>query len=110
MAKLVNLAAGTCQEYYSDGLEFLNCAKDLVYIREFHNLAVVNTARDALSKKVLNSIGLDAKVIPCSSIFAIDENKLKPERGDFIAINYMRGGGHYPFGQKIELLLSGKEN
>ncbi len=99
--KLLNLAAGTCQKYHSDGSEF--CEKCNAYIKEFYDLAKVTTVRDTLAKVVLSKIGLDVPVIPCSSIFAIDEHGLKNEGEEYVVVNYMKGGAHYTFGQKIDI-------
>ncbi len=98
--KLINLAAGTCQKYDSDGSEFcVNCNS---YIDEFYKLSTVTTVRDSLAKTVLNHIDIDAPVIPCSSIFAIDEHGLKNEGSEYVVVNYMKGGSHYTFGQQID--------
>lgn len=99
-AKLINLAAGTCQKYHSDGTEF--CKKCNEYIKEFYELSKITTVRDTLAKVVLNKIGLDVPVIPCSSIFAIDELNLKNEGEEYVVVNYMKGGSHFTFGQKID--------
>lgn len=96
---LLNLAAGTCQRYYSDGTEF--CDKCNAYIKEFYDYTTVTTVRDSLAQKVFKNIGLNVKVIPCSSIFAIDEHNLKNEGEEYVVVNYMKGGAHYTFGQKI---------
>jgi polysaccharide pyruvyl transferase WcaK-like protein len=104
---LLNLAAGTCQRYYSDGTEF--CDKCNNYIKEFYEYSTITTVRDTLAKKVLNNIGLDVKVIPCSSIFAIDEYDLKDEGEEYVVVNYMKGGGHYTFGQNIDFEKYKKE-
>ena len=106
-AKLLNLAAGTCQRYYSDGNEF--CTKCKEYIKELFSLSTVTTLRDSLAKVVLNNVGVDAPVIPCSSIFAIDEYNLKNEGEEYVVLNYMKGGGHYTFGQKIDFEKYRKE-
>lgn len=106
-AKLLNLAAGTCQTYHSDGSEF--CYKCNTYIKEFYDLASVTTVRDTLAHVVLKTIGLNVPVIPCSSIFAIDEYGLKNEGEEYVAINYMKKGGHYTFGQKIDVKKWEKE-
>jgi len=106
-AKLLNIAAGTCQRYYSDGSEF--CDKCKAYIKEFYEYANITTVRDRLAKRVLNNIGLDVKVIPCSSIFAIDEHNIKNSGEEYVVVNYMRGGGHYTFGQKIDFERYKKE-
>jgi hypothetical protein len=100
-SKLINLAAGTCQRYHSDGSEF--CDKCNEYIKEFYDLSAVTTLRDTLSKTVLSKIDLEAPVIPCSSIFAIDEHNLKAEETEYMVMNYMKGGAHYTFGQAIDI-------
>lgn len=99
--KLLNLAAGTCQTYHSDGNEFCELCND--YMKEFYKLADVTTVRDTLAKKVFSKIGIDVPVIPCSSIFAIDEHGLKNEGEEYVVVNYMKGGAHYTFGQKIDI-------
>jgi len=104
---LLNIAAGTCQKYYSDGLEF--CEKCNNYIKEFYKYSTITTVRDKLAKKVLNNLGLNTKVIPCSSIFAIDNYSFKNEGEDYVVVNYMEGGGHYTFGQKIDFYKYKKE-
>jgi hypothetical protein len=98
--RLLNLAAGTCQRYHSKGNEF--CLKCNTYIKEFFDLTDVTTVRDKLAQIVLSKNALDVPVIPCSSIFAADEYGLKVEDEDYVAINYMRGGAHYTFGQNID--------
>jgi len=100
-AKLLNLAAGTCQKYHSDGSEF--CEICNAYMKEFYDLADVTTVRDTLAKTVFSKIGIDVPVIPCSSIFAIDEHGLKNEGEEYVVVNYMKGGAHYTFGQNIDI-------
>ena len=101
-APFLNLAAGTCQRYDSDGSEFNSCKFCQDYIKELQSLTKVTTVRDKLAKKVLNNMGFDAPVIPCSSIFARELFGIKPENPEYVALNYMSGGAHYVFGQKIE--------
>lgn len=98
-AKLINLAAGTCQTYHSDGSEFCNFCKE--YAKKFYKLCTVTTVRDKLSKIFLNHIDVIVPVIPCPSIFAIDAYNLKNEGSEYIVLNYMKGGAHYSFGQDI---------
>lgn len=98
--KFLNLAAGTCQRYHSDGTEFCTQCKD--YIRELSRLASPTTARDVLAQAVLKSLGIDVPLIPCSSIFAADEHGIINQGSDYIVVNYMHGGAHYTFGQDID--------
>ena len=99
-AKLVNLAAGSCQRFDADGKGF--CDNCNAYIKEFYDKSEITTLRDQLSKVILGNIGLDAPVIPCSSIFAKDEYNLQNEGEEYVVVNYMKGGAHYTFGQKID--------
>lgn len=99
-AKLINLAAGTCQKYHSNGTDF--CGSCNKYMKEFYDLCKVTTVRDSLAKAVLHHLNVDVPLIPCSSIFAIDEFGLKKEADEYLVVNYMKGGAHYAFGQKID--------
>ncbi|MCJ8278797.1 MAG: polysaccharide pyruvyl transferase family protein [Rivularia sp. ALOHA_DT_140] len=100
-APFINLAGGSCQRYHSDGDEFISSQKDIDYVKEFYDFAKVTTVRDTLAKNILNSLSLDAPVIPCSSIFARNNLAIEPETPSFVALNYMRGGAHFSFGQNI---------
>ncbi len=98
----LNLAAGTCQRYDSDGSEFIKCMIDAPHIVKLFKLAKVTTLRDALAQKVLKKLGCVAPVIPCSSIFAKDFHQLPDLAKEYVVLNYMSGGAHYRFGQKID--------
>jgi len=96
---IINLAAGSCQKYHSNGNEF--CSECNNYIKEFYEICKITTVRDKLSQILLNNIGLNSIIIPCSSIFAIDNYNMKKKKGEYVVINYMKGGAHYVFGQNI---------
>ena len=98
----LNLAAGTCQKYDSDGSEFDSRKSCQDYIKELQGLTKVTTVRDKLAKKVLNNMGFDVSVTPCSSIFAPESLGIEIGNPEYVALNYMKGGGHYIFGQKID--------
>lgn len=98
----LNLAGGTCQHWASDGSEFSEREDVLEYIRHFFDLTKLTTLRDELSAKVLELAGRRAEVLPCTSIFAVDEFGITPSEGEYVALNYMGGGGHYPLGQPID--------
>jgi len=100
--KLLNLAAGACQPYHSDGSEFLRCQQDRDYIEKFYKASAVTTLRDNLAKSILERLGFPAPVIPCSSIFAADLHGLKSSGEEYVVVNYMKGGGHFDFGQNID--------
>lgn len=100
---LVNIAAGTCQPYFSDGHEILECPKCVKYIKEFFNLATLTTARDMLTRELLERLGMHAEMLPCTSIFAPNRfGIVGEERGRYIVMNYMPSAGHYDFEQNID--------
>ena len=102
-AKLINLAGGSCQTYYSDGSEFFDYPEVIDYIKEFYNVSSLTTLRDTLSQNILKKIGLSAPVIPCSSIFAREYHKTNPSEREYVVLNYMSGGGHFMFDQDIDV-------
>jgi hypothetical protein len=99
---LLNLAAGTCQPYHSDGREFRADERVARYVRDFHDRATLTTVRDRLSREILQSLGRDAPVIPCSSIFARDALGIEPGEPRYLALNFMPLGGHYDLAQNVK--------
>jgi Polysaccharide pyruvyl transferase len=97
-----NLAGGTCQRWGSDGSEFASKPETLDYIRRFYDLTTATSVRDQLSVKVVALAGRKVEAIPCSSIFAVDGLGIAPRKGEYVVVNYMKGGGHYTFGQEID--------
>jgi polysaccharide pyruvyl transferase len=98
----LNIGAGTCLPYHSDGSEILSDPNCTAYIKELHALSTVTTLRDTLSHSILNQLGLDAPVLPCPSIFARDNLKVDPKEPEFVALNFMPLGGHFGLGQDID--------
>ena len=99
--KFISLAGGSCQTYHSDGTEVADCPKCNKYIANFHDACGLTLLRDNIAKKMLNTVGRDADVLPCTSIFARDRFDVHPENRGYIAVNFMEQGGHYSFGQNI---------
>jgi hypothetical protein len=100
---LLNIGAGTCQPFYSDGSEFQNSPKVEAFIEDFFDRCAVTTLRDRLSKRVLNNLGLDAPVIPDPSLFARDRFGIEPAEPRYAVLNFMKLGGHFEFGQNIDV-------
>lgn len=108
-AKFLNLAAGTCQKYHSDGKEFADCPSCSAYIKEMYEKSAVTTLRDTLAQDVLSLYQLQAPVIPCSSIFAKDFHGITKKESEYVVVNYMAGGAHYTFEQNIDFTKWQKE-
>jgi hypothetical protein len=98
----LNIAGGSCQRYHSDGSEISSCQRCGDYIREFFDSCALTILRDHLAGAMLNRVGRDAQILPCTSIFARDRFGLMPQPGEFVVINCMENGGHYTFGQAID--------
>ena len=100
--KFLNLAGGSCQRYHSDGSEVNGCSKCSDYMRELFDACDLTILRDTLAQKMLLNAGRKATVLPCSSIFAVDQLGIAPRAGEYIVLNFMENGGHYTFGQDID--------
>lgn len=97
----LNIGAGTCLPYKSDGSEILADHNNTCYIKELYALSTITTVRDKLSQYILSQLGLKAPVLPCPSIFARDNLMIDPKKPEYIALNFMPLGGHLDFGQQI---------
>jgi hypothetical protein len=100
---LLNIGAGTCQPFDSDGSEFRHRPKVETFIRDFYDRCSVTTLRDTLSQDVLADMGLDAPVIPDPSIFARDGLGIEPSEPQYVVLNFMKLGGHFEFGQDLDV-------
>lgn len=105
----LNIAGGSCQRYHSDASEVKSCPACTRYLQEFYDVCDLTLLRDELARKMLNLAGRDAKVLPCTSIFARDHLKIKPRQGEYIVLNFMENGGHYTFRQNIDAALWRKQ-
>jgi len=95
---LLNLGAGSCQHFYSDGGEFERVPAVLEFIRAFHASCALTTVRDRLSQAILARAGMDAALLPCPALLAARRHGIVSSgKGDYVALNFMRLGGHYQF-------------
>lgn len=100
--RLLNLAGGSCQRFHSEGDEVASCPRCLPYIREFFDACDLTILRDNIARRMLQTAGRDAAVLPCTSIFARDRFEMRPQSGEYIVLNVMEHGGHFRFGQDID--------
>jgi hypothetical protein len=101
-AVLMNLGAGACQEFASEGSEFAAAPATLAFVREFYDACAVTTVRDRLSERVLALAGRKAERLPCPSIFARQWHAVEPGPGDYVALNFMALGGHYDLDGSVD--------
>lgn len=98
----LNIAGGSCQRYHSDGSELIKCASCCHYMQEFYDSCDLTLLRDELAQKMLHLVGREARVLPCTSIFARDQLNIEPQPGEYVVLNFMENAGHFTFGQDID--------
>lgn len=94
---LLNLAAGACQPFDSDGSEFATAPATQAFIRTFFAECALTTVRDELSSRILAGAGLEVPRLPCTSLFARHWHGIAAAPAEFVALNFMPRGGHYDF-------------
>lgn len=95
---LLNLGAGSCQAWGSDGSEIASDTRCRSFVDQFTRWSALTTVRDALAQRIVRACGHEVPLLPCPSIFAPGTQGLKPVEGEYIALNYMPQGGHYDLG------------
>lgn len=92
---LLNLGAGSCQAWGSDGTEIVEDVQCRSFIDRFTGWSALTTVRDSLAQRIVSQCGHEVPLLPCPSIFTPGSLHLKPGPGEYIALNYMPHGGHY---------------
>lgn len=98
---VLNLAAGSCYPW-EDQPEKIENQADAQFLRTISSYCVATTTRDVLAEKLFTSIGVKTTFLPCTALLAGGTGRKPGEYHDYIVINYMPGGGHYDWGQKID--------
>ncbi len=99
------LAAGTNLAYNSDGSELLNDRYIKRFMNDIHSWSRLNTVREPLADQILNQLGIEHELFPCTAFWAMDGLDVSPQIDpEYIVLNYMAGGGHYRFEKKPEIL------
>lgn len=92
---LLNLGAGSCQAWGSDGSEIASDPDCRSFIDRFTRWSAVTTVRDKLAHSILHQCGHEVPLLPCPSIFAPEALGVQSQPGRYVALNYMPLGGHY---------------
>lgn len=98
---VLNLAAGSCYPW-EDQPERIDNLADAHFLKTISSYCVATTSRDALAQKLFASIGVESKFLPCTALLAGGTGRRHGEFSDYILVNYMPGGGHYDWGQRID--------
>jgi hypothetical protein len=98
---VMNLAAGSTFAVDGDGSELSE--EDRADLQAILGYCTLTTARDRLAQKIFGGFGFDVPLIPCSAFLALRAQGIEPpEARDTVFVNYMRGGGHFMWGQAID--------
>jgi hypothetical protein len=92
---LLNLGAGSCQAWGSEGMEIVEDAECRSFIDRFTRWSALTTVRDPLAQRIVRECGHEVPLLPCPSIFAPGSLSSQTGVGEYIALNYMPHGGHY---------------
>jgi hypothetical protein len=98
---VLNLGAGTCYPWERPPATLVG-APDEAFIRLMLDAARVTTARDRLMTLLCASLASETPQIPCPALL-VGQTYVRPDKPTRkVLVNYMPGGGHYDWGQKID--------
>lgn len=98
---VLNLAAGACYPWERQPVQITD-VNDAKYLRTILSYCRLTTVRDRLAQCLCASLGTRTPVIPCSAFLAARDHAATPRDGDVVLLNYMSGGGHYDWHQKVD--------
>lgn len=96
---VINLAAGSCYPWERYGSFYSE--KEAAYAKDIGGFCRLTTTRDKLANKLFSSVGIENVLMPCTAFF-VDKGFENKAEGKYILINYMKGGGHFDWSQKVD--------
>jgi len=102
---IFNIAAGSCYPWENQPeLQNINC-HDKKYLKDIIDFCDLTTTRDKIAKNIFENLCIkNIPILPCTALFA-GKNQVNYEKENLIIINYMKGGGHFKWDQKIDDLV-----
>lgn len=94
-----NLAAGSCYPW-EKAPALVEDARDAAFLREISGYCRVTTVRDVLAERLLKSLGIVARLIPCAALLASDRIAQPSGRG-LVLINFMERAAHSDWNQGV---------
>jgi hypothetical protein len=98
---VINLAAGSCYPWERQPVQ-VEPAEDARYVQAILGYCRLTTVRDRLAQSLCQSVGGEVPRIPCSAFLASGERRADLDDSGYVLINYMEGGGHFPWDQGID--------
>lgn len=99
---VLNIAAGSC--YPWENKETFHTQAEAQYAKDIGSFCRLTTTRDTLAEKLFNSVGVENTLMPCTAFF-VSKQFENTNRGKYILINYMKGGGHFDWDQGVDAAL-----
>jgi hypothetical protein len=98
-----NLAAGSCYPWEAQPSAFPG-ERDRAFARMILERSRLTTCRDDLAQALCAELGFDLPAIECTAFLAARGTIVAApqEQRKLILVNYMQGGGHFSWGQKID--------
>jgi len=97
---VLNLGGGSCYGWEKLPTTLLG-SEDEEFVRLMLNAASVTTVRDRLSQQLFATLGFQTPRICCPAILAGQAFAKPAVATRKVVLNYMKGGGHFDFGQSI---------
>jgi Polysaccharide pyruvyl transferase len=101
---VLNVGGGSCYPWERQPTTLAGHA-DEAFIRLMLDAASLTTVRDYLSMQLFGALGYRAQLITCPAILAGQTFVTTGEPKRTVIVNYMRGSGHYDWGQGIDVSL-----
>lgn len=98
---ILNLGGGACYPWERRPTTLIG-NPDEEFIRVMLSAARVTTARDRLAQALFASLGHETQTLCCPAMLAAQSHSQPTAPTRKVLINFMRGGGHYDWGQGID--------
>ncbi|MFH1221338.1 MAG: polysaccharide pyruvyl transferase family protein [Candidatus Eisenbacteria bacterium] len=98
---VLNIAAGACYPWERQPSEVTD-PRDIEYLRAITSYCRTTTVRDRLAHRLFQAMDIEAPLVPCSALLAAGRNPTANGGDGTVLIDYMHGGGHYDWDQRID--------
>jgi polysaccharide pyruvyl transferase WcaK-like protein len=98
---ILNLGGGSCYPLERVPSSLIGSA-DEAFVRLMLQACSLTTVRDGLAGTLLGSVGPNPQLLCCPALLAAGAYAQPVRPGRKVLVNYMRGGGHFDWGQGID--------
>lgn len=100
---VINIAAGSCYPWENQPDDITD-TKDREFLQKILGYCKLTTARDMLAQRLCTHLGTKTPFLPCTAFLSagLQTNNIQSDNEGVVLINYMDGGGHFEWNQKID--------